>query len=105
MDSWLVCHEFVPNAAGGPPCPVGKHCTLNLSTAQTSSCWSGVVVRRGRVPEQLSASESSVKFGLAVFQTRLPRKLAPPTDRETPGHWSKRDTLPILGRKWDPVLF
>ncbi|GFY00714.1 uncharacterized protein TNCV_2141061 [Trichonephila clavipes] len=26
---------------------VGERCTLNLSRAQTSSCWCGVVVRRG----------------------------------------------------------
>ncbi|GFX68348.1 hypothetical protein TNCV_2817221 [Trichonephila clavipes] len=26
------------------------------------------------------------------------KKLAPPTGRETPDHWSKRDTLQILGR-------
>ncbi|GFW30124.1 uncharacterized protein TNCV_1054351 [Trichonephila clavipes] len=25
---------------------VGERCTLNLSRAQTSSCWSGVVVKR-----------------------------------------------------------
>ncbi|GFX21412.1 uncharacterized protein TNCV_677621 [Trichonephila clavipes] len=28
---------------------VGKRCTLNLSRAQTSSCWSGVVVKRGQL--------------------------------------------------------
>ncbi|GFV99469.1 uncharacterized protein TNCV_5078331 [Trichonephila clavipes] len=27
---------------------VGQRCTLNLSRAETSSLWSGVVVRRGR---------------------------------------------------------
>ncbi|GFY14606.1 hypothetical protein TNCV_4828091 [Trichonephila clavipes] len=26
---------------------VGERCTLNLSRARTSSCWSGVVVKRG----------------------------------------------------------
>ncbi|GFW27686.1 uncharacterized protein TNCV_765681 [Trichonephila clavipes] len=26
---------------------VGQRCTLNLSRAETSSCWCGVVVRRG----------------------------------------------------------
>ncbi|GFV18524.1 probable RNA-directed DNA polymerase from transposon X-element [Trichonephila clavipes] len=41
---------------------------------------------------------------IQFFQTRLPRKLAPPTGRETPDHWSKRDTLQILGRKCDPEL-
>ncbi|GFV23978.1 hypothetical protein TNCV_758551, partial [Trichonephila clavipes] len=30
-------------------CRVGQRCTLNLSRAETSSCWCGVVVReRGR---------------------------------------------------------
>ncbi|GFW08656.1 uncharacterized protein TNCV_2776771 [Trichonephila clavipes] len=28
-------------------CRVGERCTLNMSRAQTSSHWSGVVVRRG----------------------------------------------------------
>ncbi|GFT70357.1 hypothetical protein TNCV_2658091 [Trichonephila clavipes] len=35
-------------------CRVGKRCTLNLSRAQTSSRWCGVVVRRG--PEKVSSS-------------------------------------------------
>ncbi|GFT09881.1 uncharacterized protein TNCV_416431 [Trichonephila clavipes] len=30
------------------PC-VAARCTLNLSRAQTSSCWSGVVVKRGQL--------------------------------------------------------
>ncbi|GFU85319.1 uncharacterized protein TNCV_2386241 [Trichonephila clavipes] len=34
---------------------VGERCTLNLSRAQTSSRWCGVVVRRG-VPAQVSSS-------------------------------------------------
>ncbi|GFU53590.1 hypothetical protein TNCV_3994671 [Trichonephila clavipes] len=28
---------------------VGERCTLNLSRAQTSSCWSGGVVKRGQL--------------------------------------------------------
>ncbi|GFS94042.1 hypothetical protein TNCV_2573701 [Trichonephila clavipes] len=28
---------------------VGERCTLNLFRAQTSSCWSGVVVKRGQL--------------------------------------------------------
>ncbi|GFT04095.1 gag-pol polyprotein [Trichonephila clavipes] len=28
---------------------LGERCTLNLSRAQTSSCWSGVVVKRGQL--------------------------------------------------------
>ncbi|GFU58593.1 uncharacterized protein TNCV_2100531 [Trichonephila clavipes] len=28
---------------------VGERCTLNLSRAQTFSCWSGVVVKRGQL--------------------------------------------------------
>ncbi|GFT77970.1 uncharacterized protein TNCV_4494591 [Trichonephila clavipes] len=30
-------------------CRLGQRCTLNLSRAETSSCWCGVVVRRGGV--------------------------------------------------------
>ncbi|GFV13875.1 uncharacterized protein TNCV_523541 [Trichonephila clavipes] len=32
---------------------VGQRCTLNLSIAETSSRWCGVVVRRGGVPAQI----------------------------------------------------
>ncbi|GFY34903.1 uncharacterized protein TNCV_154761 [Trichonephila clavipes] len=39
---------------------VGQRCTLNLSRAQTSFRWCGVVVRRG-VPAQVSAS--SLDYG------------------------------------------
>ncbi|GFW75522.1 uncharacterized protein TNCV_4427051 [Trichonephila clavipes] len=35
---------------------VGQRCTLNLSRAQTSSRWCGVVVRRGEVPAQVSST-------------------------------------------------
>ncbi|GFV50735.1 uncharacterized protein TNCV_2213961 [Trichonephila clavipes] len=35
---------------------VGKRCTLNLSRAQTSFRWCGVVVRRGGVPPQVTSS-------------------------------------------------
>ncbi|GFX61537.1 uncharacterized protein TNCV_2745121 [Trichonephila clavipes] len=31
---------------------VGKRCTLNLSRAQTSSCWSGVVDKRGQLKDR-----------------------------------------------------
>ncbi|GFU34636.1 uncharacterized protein TNCV_1993551 [Trichonephila clavipes] len=34
---------------------VGQRCTLNLSRAETSSRWCGVVVRRG-VPAQVSST-------------------------------------------------
>ncbi|GFV83572.1 uncharacterized protein TNCV_5120621 [Trichonephila clavipes] len=74
MDSCPACHEFEPSAAEDPPwgCGspvvkvsnhgrhvmssiqvplktrrVGHRCTLNLSRAETSSRWCGVVVRRG----------------------------------------------------------
>ncbi|GFX29455.1 hypothetical protein TNCV_4498501 [Trichonephila clavipes] len=30
-------------------CSVGERCTLNMSRAQMSSCWCGVIVRRGGV--------------------------------------------------------
>ncbi|GFX77702.1 uncharacterized protein TNCV_1106191 [Trichonephila clavipes] len=35
---------------------VGQRCTLNLSRAQTSSRWCGVVVRRKRVSAQMSST-------------------------------------------------
>ncbi|GFY13176.1 uncharacterized protein TNCV_364231 [Trichonephila clavipes] len=35
---------------------VGQRCTLNLSRAETSSHWCGVVVRRGGVPAQVSST-------------------------------------------------
>ncbi|GFX41228.1 uncharacterized protein TNCV_2219261 [Trichonephila clavipes] len=35
---------------------VGQRCTLNLSRAETSSRWCGVVVRRGGVPAQVSST-------------------------------------------------
>ncbi|GFW66736.1 uncharacterized protein TNCV_1371681 [Trichonephila clavipes] len=35
---------------------VGELCTLNLSRAQMSSRWSGVVVRRGGVEAQVTTS-------------------------------------------------
>ncbi|GFU25947.1 uncharacterized protein TNCV_5104461 [Trichonephila clavipes] len=35
---------------------VGDRCTLNLSRAETSSCWCSVVVNRGGVPAQVSSS-------------------------------------------------
>ncbi|GFW73970.1 hypothetical protein TNCV_544941 [Trichonephila clavipes] len=43
-----MCHEFEPSTTKDPPCR-GERCTLNLSRAQTSSCWSGVVVKRGQL--------------------------------------------------------
>ncbi|GFV50793.1 uncharacterized protein TNCV_4237481 [Trichonephila clavipes] len=77
-DSWLACQEFDPSVAEDPPSNwsmyrivadlvtssstvqlktrrVGKRCTLNLSRAQMSSRWCGVVVRRG-VPAQVSCT-------------------------------------------------
>ncbi|GFW91569.1 hypothetical protein TNCV_4499891 [Trichonephila clavipes] len=40
-------HEFEPSTTKDPPCR--ERCTLNLSRAQTSSRWCGVVVRKGGV--------------------------------------------------------
>ncbi|GFT62596.1 uncharacterized protein TNCV_1702531 [Trichonephila clavipes] len=40
---------------------VGARCTLNLSRAQTSSCWSGMVVKRGKLkyrPHHLTIVQS-----------------------------------------------
>ncbi|GFY29887.1 hypothetical protein TNCV_4072001 [Trichonephila clavipes] len=41
------CHEFEPSTTKDTSCM--ERCTLNLSRAQTSSCWSGVVVKRGQL--------------------------------------------------------
>ncbi|GFU18784.1 uncharacterized protein TNCV_1085301 [Trichonephila clavipes] len=37
-------------------CRVGQRCTLILSRGEASSCWCGVVVRRGGVPAQVSST-------------------------------------------------
>ncbi|GFW60536.1 hypothetical protein TNCV_568841 [Trichonephila clavipes] len=47
IESWLVCHEFEPSTTKDPPCTLKDRCTLNLLRAQTSSCWCGVLNRRG----------------------------------------------------------
>ncbi|GFV62130.1 uncharacterized protein TNCV_4109331 [Trichonephila clavipes] len=50
----VACH--VTSSSPVPPKTrrVEKRCTLNLSRAETSSRWCGVVVRRG-VPDQVSS--------------------------------------------------
>ncbi|GFV31085.1 uncharacterized protein TNCV_2965781, partial [Trichonephila clavipes] len=45
-DCGLLCHRFEPSSTQRPAI-VGQRCTLNLSRAETSSRWCGVVVRRG----------------------------------------------------------
>ncbi|GFV21864.1 uncharacterized protein TNCV_4525511 [Trichonephila clavipes] len=47
-------------ATSSSPVPIktrraGQRCTLNLSRAETSTCWCGVVVRR-EVPAQVSST-------------------------------------------------
>ncbi|GFU33281.1 alpha-2 adrenergic receptor [Trichonephila clavipes] len=44
IESWLACLEFQPSATKDPPCRAAMH--LNLSRAEMSSRWCGVVVRR-----------------------------------------------------------
>ncbi|GFX86887.1 hypothetical protein TNCV_2124341 [Trichonephila clavipes] len=42
----------------------GERCTLNLSRAQTSSCWSGVVVKRGKLkyrPHHLTIFQNYIR--------------------------------------------
>ncbi|GFS80916.1 hypothetical protein TNCV_126591 [Trichonephila clavipes] len=53
IESWLACLEFEP--VPQKTRRVGQRCTLNLSRAEMSSRWCGVVVRRG-VPAQVSPS-------------------------------------------------
>ncbi|GFX56527.1 hypothetical protein TNCV_74731 [Trichonephila clavipes] len=44
--SWLACNQSEPSTTKDPLCR-GTMYTLNLSRAQTSSRWCGMVVRRG----------------------------------------------------------
>ncbi|GFW18296.1 hypothetical protein TNCV_4008351 [Trichonephila clavipes] len=52
-DSWPACHEFDPSTAEDPPFRRAMH--VNLTRAQTSFRWCGVVNRRV-VPAQVSSS-------------------------------------------------
>ncbi|GFW53922.1 uncharacterized protein TNCV_1086391 [Trichonephila clavipes] len=51
----FTCYLLIPkNVTSSSPVPlkirrVGERCTLNLSKAQKSSCWNGVVVKRGQL--------------------------------------------------------
>ncbi|GFU08786.1 hypothetical protein TNCV_991311 [Trichonephila clavipes] len=54
IQSWLACLEFEPSATKKTH-RVGQRCMLNLSRAEMSCRWCGVVVRRG-VPAQVSPS-------------------------------------------------
>ncbi|GFV70715.1 transposable element Tcb2 transposase [Trichonephila clavipes] len=58
---WLRYRTVACFVTGSSPVPlktrrVGQRCTLNLSRAETSSRWCGVVVRRGGVPAQVSST-------------------------------------------------
>ncbi|GFW20433.1 uncharacterized protein TNCV_4547001 [Trichonephila clavipes] len=50
-----TCYLFITKGVtSSSPVPLktrrrGERCTLNLLRAQTSSCWSGVVVKRGQL--------------------------------------------------------
>ncbi|GFU16942.1 uncharacterized protein TNCV_1772231 [Trichonephila clavipes] len=51
-DVYSMKGTYLPNFKSSIPVPlktrrVGQRCTLNLSRAETSSRWCGVVVRRG----------------------------------------------------------
>ncbi|GFW06151.1 hypothetical protein TNCV_36271 [Trichonephila clavipes] len=50
---------------------VGERCTLNLSRAQTSSSWCGVVVRKGALAQR---SSSSLAHG-SKFRGPLPKAI------------------------------
>ncbi|GFV67092.1 uncharacterized protein TNCV_1078721 [Trichonephila clavipes] len=57
---WYGYRTVACFVTGSSPVPlktrrVGQRCTLNLSRAETSSRWCGVVVRRG-VPAQVSST-------------------------------------------------
>ncbi|GFU73107.1 uncharacterized protein TNCV_1353981 [Trichonephila clavipes] len=86
---------------------VGQRCMLNLSRAETSSRWCGVVVKRGGVPAQVSStsldhgSKLRAKPGnlkkistLALFETitrDLRLSLSSPEDEQGQG---KKDLTP-----------
>ncbi|GFW95027.1 uncharacterized protein TNCV_476261 [Trichonephila clavipes] len=58
---WYRYRTVACFVTGSSPVPlktrrVGQRCTLNLSRAETSSRWCGVVVRRGVVPAQVSST-------------------------------------------------
>ncbi|GFS79113.1 uncharacterized protein TNCV_4408371 [Trichonephila clavipes] len=58
---WYRYRTVACFVTGSSPVPlktrrVGQRCTLNLSRAETSSRWCGVVVRRGGVPAQVSST-------------------------------------------------
>ncbi|GFX82456.1 uncharacterized protein TNCV_2166041 [Trichonephila clavipes] len=58
---WYRYRTVACFVTGSSPVPlkirrVGQRCTLNLSRAETSSRWCGVVVRRGEVPAQVSST-------------------------------------------------
>ncbi|GFS95667.1 uncharacterized protein TNCV_886211 [Trichonephila clavipes] len=54
-----TCYLLIPKGVtSSSPIPlkthrVGERCSLNLSKAQTSFCWSGVVVKRGQLKYRL----------------------------------------------------
>ncbi|GFS52987.1 uncharacterized protein TNCV_331181 [Trichonephila clavipes] len=54
---YQILAGFVTSSSPVPlkTCHVGQRCTLNLSRAETSSHWCGVVVRKG-VPAQVSST-------------------------------------------------
>ncbi|GFX50776.1 uncharacterized protein TNCV_2723601 [Trichonephila clavipes] len=51
----VACHVTSSSPVPLKTRPIGQRCTLNLSRAETSSHWCGVVVRRG-VPAQVSST-------------------------------------------------
>ncbi|GFY09857.1 RNA-directed DNA polymerase from mobile element jockey [Trichonephila clavipes] len=58
---WYRYRTVACFVTGSSPVPlktrrVGQRCTLNLSRAETSSRWCGVVVRRGGVPAQVMST-------------------------------------------------
>ncbi|GFS79541.1 uncharacterized protein TNCV_2370521 [Trichonephila clavipes] len=58
---WYRYRTVACFVTGSSPVPlktrrVGQRCTLNLSRAETSSRWCGVVVRRRGVPAQVSST-------------------------------------------------
>ncbi|GFT79922.1 hypothetical protein TNCV_4598241 [Trichonephila clavipes] len=81
-DRGLPCHKFEPSTTKDPSCR--ERCMLNLSRAQTSSRWCGVVVRKSG-----GSSEGLLATDLVILNhgqlTRTTPELAPPL-LTTPSH-------------------
>ncbi|GFY17366.1 uncharacterized protein TNCV_657791 [Trichonephila clavipes] len=52
---------------------VGQRCTLNLSRAETSSCWCGMIVRRGECQLRCHPCHLTMVKKITLFVAKSPR--------------------------------